>query len=107
MVADDSDYMKSPTDPTTIKAVQLSLSDIFDPTSNEFHVVRYRVAAHMTPSITRLTVRLMQGTDEIAAWTHDDLTSTPQTFVQNLAEAQAATITDYSDLRLEFSVVNI
>ena len=61
------------------------------------HIARYR--AKGTGS---LTVRLIQGTTVIATNT-PSITGAYQTFSFTLSGAEAATITDYTDLRLRFT----
>ena len=57
------------------------------------HVVRYRI-------IGSQTVSLMQGVTVIASWSQAPTVMT--TFVQNVTAIQAATITDYTTLSLQF-----
>lgn len=97
--------MKSPSGLNVVKVAEVSLTDAPNPGSDLYHVVRYRIASKELPSSKRLIVQLLQGSTEIASWTHDNIGS-PTTFEQQLSTGQASTITDYSDLRLRFSAVD-
>ena len=61
------------------------------------HIARYRAQGTGT-----LTVRLVQGTTVIATNT-PSITAAYQTFTFTLSGAEAAAITDYTDLRLRFT----
>lgn len=66
-----------------------------------------RLAFAQTPSdstgaVTTLVTRLMQGTTEIASWTHEHVAVEFTTIEQLLSDVQADLITDYGDLRLIF-----
>ena len=105
----DADYM------TSIKLkrdkndlVEISLGTINDPQTNDGHIVRYTYREENLQVNTDpfLTVRLLQGGTEIVSWTHNyplPTLFTPAT--QTLTTLQADSITDYSNLRLEFNAV--
>lgn len=50
-----------------------------------------------------LTVRLMQGTTQIASWTHTGIGTGFTLATQTLSTTEADSITDYTDLRLRFT----
>jgi hypothetical protein len=55
-----------------------------------------------TGAVTTLVARLMQGTTEIASWTHEQVAVEFTTIEQLLSDVQADLIADYGDLRLIF-----
>jgi len=88
----------------TPNAAVIHLSDASDPGTGLQHVVKYRYGKVGTAT-PDLTVRLKQGTTTIATWTHLNISGTADA-VQTLTEEQANSITDYTDLRLEFEAVS-
>jgi hypothetical protein len=53
--------------------------------------------------VLNLRVRLLQGATEIAAWTHNDISSSFVTETQPLSSGQFSSITNFNDLYLEFT----
>ncbi len=124
---DDSDYIISSSGPTTPDICEVALSPATDPQTDFNHIIRTRVAVYdVTALPISLTVRLMQGTTEIAHWTYPTMPvnypdaygygiygSGPYSedppvyydFEEELTPEQAAAITDYSDLRLRFEAL--
>jgi len=91
-VADDNDYIVT----TSTSTAEVGLSSASDPAVSTGHIIRYRAKGTGT-----LTVKLMQGATTIA--THvPTLTTSFQTFTFTLSGAEADSITDYSNLRLQF-----
>ncbi|CAE6494799.1 hypothetical protein [Candidatus Nitrosotenuis uzonensis] len=104
-VRNDADFTRSAT--LTILGQsdtwQVGLSDVLDPQTSSNHVVRYVYKKSTGGGITvDLTVRLMQGTTQIASWTHNNVGSTFTLATQTLLESEANSITNYADLRLTF-----
>jgi hypothetical protein len=95
---DEADYAKQ-YNPTGANPLVVGAGTLADPNVHTGHIISYRIAGPGVP--IDWTVRLLQTTTEIAQWTHTDIT-TAQTFQQTLTEGQAAAITDYAALRLEF-----
>lgn len=90
--ADDGDYIYT----TSTSTAEVSLTNAGDPAVSTGHIIRYRAKGTGT-----LTVKLMQGTTTIA--THvPTLTTSYQTFSFTLSGAEADSITDYNNLRLQF-----
>lgn len=90
--ASDSDYIYA----TSASTAEVGLGVASDPVSSTGHIIRYRAKGTGT-----LTVKLMQGTTTIA--THvPTLTTSYQDFSFTLSGAEADSITDYSNLRLQF-----
>lgn len=89
----DATYNTTPSAST----FEVKLSAGTSPGVTTGHIARYR--AQGTGS---LTVRLMQGTTVIATNT-PSITAAYQTFTFTLSGAEAAAITDYTDLRLRFT----
>jgi len=65
--------------------------------------VRYRYKKENADSTINLTVRLVEGASTvIATWTHNDISTTVTESEQTLTAPQVASITDYTDLHVEF-----
>lgn len=110
----DSEYIMSSIDPATPDVVEIALAaPANDPLTNVGHIIRYRYQK-VTPYGVQdsggyqinLTVRLMQGSTEIASWSHTNIGAVT-TAAQLLSAAQADSITDYSNLRLKFEAVKV
>jgi hypothetical protein len=93
--ASDTDYAST----AVVSMMEVGLSNADDPLSSTGHIVRYRISAQNSQG---MTVRLMQGSTTIATWTHPALAATLTTYVQTLTGPQADSITDYTNLRLQF-----
>lgn len=101
--ASDVDFIES----SSVSYCEVGLSVGQDPGVSAGHIVRYRYGRSATNRSLTLVVRLMQGTTEVASWTHVD---PAQSFVlaeQTLTTTQTDSITDYSNLRLRFDVTAI
>jgi hypothetical protein len=82
-----------------------SLTAVSDPLTHEGHQVRVRYAKDVAGGqVVGLEVWLCQGTTRLwrAVQLMDVSSTTPTTTVEDVPTAVAATITDYSDLALEF-----
>jgi len=99
VVADDGDEIHSAVDPVSDTCEVKLAAPLIAPVLTTFHKVRYRIGGE-APGVT-LDVQLRCGTTLIASWSHPSLPDY-QTVEQALTAAQAAAITDYSDLRLRF-----
>jgi hypothetical protein len=102
----DADYVKDPVQATP-DTLEEGLSDVTDPGIHTNHVVRYRYRKQGGTKTAQLKVYLMQSSTEIASWTHSDVPETWTTAQQTLTEVQAGNITDYTDLRFKFEVVEV
>jgi len=92
VVADDADYITT----TSASTAEVGLGSATDPLLSTGHTIRYRAKGTGT-----LTVKLMQGTTTIA--THvPSITTSFQLFTFTLSGAEADSITNYSNLRLQF-----
>lgn len=106
--ANDSDYVRSSQSPGSADILTLTLTDVGDPASSTGHKVRYRYGKDLSSGDRiDLTVRLMQGTTQIAAWTHTNIGTTLTDAEQTLSSGEADAITDYNDLRLKFEAVKV
>jgi hypothetical protein len=105
-VPDDGDFIESGLNPVTADICELKLQPATDPGIDTDHLVRFRVGRNVDGLPLSLTVRLVQGTTVIESWTVTP-TSTPTTYTQTVSSVNAATITNYSDLRLRFEAVLI
>ena len=92
----DATYIESPDGPTSSDFAEFDLPTAGDPVKSTGHVVRYRYGGE---GVATLVVELRQGSTVIASWSHVDPT-TPTLVEQVLTEAEADSITDYSDLRV-------
>lgn len=105
-VQNDADYSTS--GPISIldttETWEVGLSNIIDPETSSNHVVRYAYGKDAAGGVQiNLTVRLMQGSTEIASWPHANIGNGFTLATQTLSAAQADSITNYSDLRLRFT----
>lgn len=66
------------------------------------HIVRYRLGKNVSSGTLNFTVTLMQGTTQIAQWTHSNVAQGFTTYEQALDSGQIANITNTADLRLRF-----
>jgi hypothetical protein len=97
--ASDATYIRSPQAPGTSDAATFAFESGIDPDTSLAHIIRYRYAGYGT---TTLVVELLEGTTVIASWQHENPPQTPTPAAQVLSTAEAASITDYSDLRVRF-----
>jgi hypothetical protein len=101
---DDADYIRSPLPPSgSVARFRLSDPSLGNGTMASPLVVSYRFKKDNTND-QLLTVSLKQGTTLIAAWTHTGagLTEIFQTVEQTLTAPQLASITNFTDLFIEF-----
>lgn len=98
----DTDYISSAANQLT--ACQVGLSPVNTPLVDTGHIVRYTYLRTITNKNYTLVVTLYCGATSIASWTHANPSTSFTLAQQTLSEAQAANITDYTDLRLTFSV---
>jgi hypothetical protein len=104
VVADNADYVVSPTNPAGTELYRISLNAVTDPGSDEGHILRYRIAksAGGGRSINvDMRLRQQDGT-VIASWSHIDVQATIINGAQTLTTGEAALITDYSTLVIGF-----
>ncbi len=99
----DTDFVQSENDPAN-DVMEVSLTDVADPTSSVGHIVRYRYQKGQSgggsPGVVNLIIGLYQGTTLIASTTHSGIATG---FVGNsftLTGPEADSITDYPDLRI-------
>ena len=106
-VRSDANYARSASlnliSPTTDQWTA-GLSSVTDPQTSSNHIVSYVYRKNTAGGITiAITTRLMQGGTEIASWTHSDVGSSFTLAQQTLTGVQTDSITNYSNLRLEFT----
>jgi hypothetical protein len=83
----------------------IGMSDAQDPNRADAHVVKYVYRKNGTGGINlNLTVILLQGTTPIASWSHGNIGTSFTLTQQTLTESQANSISNYNDLRLQFTV---
>lgn len=93
--ADASTYIRA----SSPGSCEIVLNPVLPPAPTASQVVRYQA---WSPGANGLTVRLLQGARQIAAWTHDPAPLEPTIFARTLTAEERASITDYSDLRFQF-----
>ncbi|MGH6718760.1 MAG: hypothetical protein ACREER_05530 [Alphaproteobacteria bacterium] len=100
--ADDADLITSSNNSTS-DICELGTSNVTDPAVSTGHIVRYRYKKSAAGGHTvNLRTRLLQGATQIASWTHNNISETFADATQTLSGAEADSITDYTNLRLEF-----
>lgn len=104
----DSDFLASPSNPTSSNFYEVTLSDVQPPATTTGITVRYRYAKSGDNGgrSINLTVELRQGTTVIGSQTHPNIPGVSGSGWQQasltLTPAQAALITNYADLRVRF-----
>lgn len=104
----DTDYIQSDLAPST-SGCRVKLASSGDPLSSVNHQVRWRVGKNTTGGDTiNVTVKLIEGGGDvlgagtvIASFARNNVDSLT-TYTETLSGAEADSITDYSDLYLEF-----
>ena len=92
---DAADYIYA----TSSSTCKIQLSPVADPATSSGQVVSYQA---WSPAGDGLTVRLMQGAVQIAAWVHASLPTTATIYQQALSAGECNAITDYADLFIQF-----
>ena len=83
---------------------EVGLSTVSDPFNDNNHVVRYVYRTDPGLGIDMdLHVSLLEGASTIASWSHSNIGTTFTQANNTLTTTQASTITDYSQLSLEFT----
>jgi RHS repeat-associated protein len=107
----DSDFLASPSGPTSTNYYEVTLSDVSAPYTRTGIVVRYRYAksGNNSGQTIALTVELRQGTTVIASQTHTNIPGVAGSGWQQgtftLTLAQGNSITNFADLRIRFRPV--
>lgn len=92
--ASDTDYIYT----NAAGACEIRLLPVTDPVSSSGYALNYRI---WSPVGGNAVVRLKQGATTIATWTHTGLPTTATDYSQSLSGAEADSITDHDDLRIE------
>lgn len=103
VVAEDTEYIKTPTPPGSNEFETL-LTSVTDPISSSSHIMRWRrrkQPASGSDAVT-LTVRLLQGGTQITSQSDATIPGSFTDTSYTLSGAEADAITNYADLRLEF-----
>jgi len=79
--------------------MELGLSNLIDPLSSSGHIIRFR-AADTQGGFGDVSVALKQGLSQIAAYDPGPLGPSITLYTYTLSGAEADSITDYNDLRL-------
>jgi hypothetical protein len=102
LAVDDADYIRSPLSPVSPSAVRLQIGGLDEPTVRTGHIITYRYSKDAAGTI-QLTARLYQGAATLIET--DEPVSVSSEWVTRqweLSPTNAAGITDYTDLRIEF-----
>jgi hypothetical protein len=106
--ASDADFIQSSASPASADVCEIQFQALNDPSSSAGHNVSYRYQKDVAAGDQiNLTVRLMQGATEIAAWTHTNIGLGWTGVTQTLTGTQADAITNYGDLRLRFEAIKV
>jgi hypothetical protein len=95
-VASDTDY--DYTNEAGGPDMEVALASMADPATDYDHLIKYRIRADSGGML----VTLKQGATTIASWAHTTVPAVFTTFTRTLSTAEAASITNYADLRLTF-----
>lgn len=107
VTAEDVEYIKTPTPPGSNEFETL-LTSVTDPVSSTGHVMRWRRRKQPSGGAQiNLTVRLVQGVTQITSQADNNLPTTFTDTSYTLLAAEADAITNYSDLRLEFTAAQV
>ncbi|HMB77155.1 MAG TPA: hypothetical protein VKN76_12200 [Kiloniellaceae bacterium] len=98
-VYDDSDHATSSQNPLN-DVFAVRLAEVTDPGVDFGHILKYRYRK-VGSGRADITVKLKQADTVIATFSHSDIGSAYSLAEQRLSDAQAASITDYADLRVE------
>ena len=101
--SDNSDYVSVNDMIGSMLSFEVELAPVTDPESDLLHEFSIRAKAAIAPNDITVTILLKQGASTIASKTVTTLTTSVATFTHSLSEAEAAAITDYSDLRLHIT----
>lgn len=102
----DSDYVTRVID-SNPNTLEVGFEDLTDPGLHTEHFVRYRYCKDNAAKTAQLKVYLMDGSTQIASWTHSDVSESWANAQQELTTEQASNITDYTNLRLRFEAVEV
>jgi hypothetical protein len=100
---DDTSEITSELDPVN-DVSEFLLEPLTDPGVDFGHLLKYRYKK-VGAGTADIIVRLKQGATTISTFTHNDISSSYTLAEQVIADAEAATITDYTDLRVEFTAI--
>ena len=98
----DTDYIYSSANQLSTSEIQLS--SITDPETSSGHTIRVRALRTITNKNYTLTVNLMEGATQRATYSIVNPTTGFLEYSYPLSAAEADSITDYSNLRLQFNV---
>jgi len=104
-IPSDVDYIMNETPENEV--YRADFTEGADPGRDDHHIVEYRIRKDSVLTRIDITVTLKQGDTTIASWTHQDIGTDYVTISQTLTTGQAALITDYSQLRLEFNATEV
>lgn len=101
--ASDTDYIYSQANKTGY--YETGLSSVTDPASSTGHTVRWRSKDSSTKKTLSATMGLYQGTTLIASQSQA-ISDTITTYTYTLTGTEADSITDYTDLRIRFTITS-
>lgn len=95
-------FVQSPALPDTFQTFEVKVFPELDPLINLGHKIRFSAEYIGLPSVYHLKVQLLEGLNLIAETPEVLLTTDFVTTQYDLTQAEAKSITDYTDLRLKF-----
>lgn len=106
--ASDADYIKTSAPPGANEFETL-LTSVTDPVSSTGHVMRWRRRKQPASGSAQinLTVRLLQGTTQIKSVSDTDIPGSFTDTSATLSGGEADSISDYTNLRLEFVATQV
>lgn len=99
--ADVAEYAESGGSPT-LDILKVKIDSLTDPATGDEHVMHACYQKSSTSEVIDLRVRLLQDTTEIASWAYNAITTVLTYVREELTTGEANSITNYSDLYLEF-----
>jgi len=104
---DHSDYVRSTNlnDKTNTDTLQIKISRNGGVTKDHQHIIAYTIGKDSAGgNRIDFTVSLLDGTREIAQWTHPDVDENFSLIINTLTRDQSNLISDYNNLSLKFDV---
>jgi hypothetical protein len=95
---DDVDYVYSGDSPSG-DLFEVGVSPLVDPQVDDLHIVRFRYRKEGT-DVVNLTFSVMEGVTQRATWNRNNISESFVTGEYILSEAEAASISNYNNLRI-------
>lgn len=101
----DIDFISSdPLEFNQIDSLRLGFNGTYDPLTTDGHKIRYTYKKDASGgNEVDLTIRLYQGTNQVASWFHNNISDTFSEVTRILSFEQVSSITNYGDLNIGFN----